>query len=186
MKTNLVPLCRPNCSISPTEKLLSWQNLRLSLSILNIHDLHGFVSIPMEINNNLLRLHCTRRKDINEERYLVIQLPTIMAVFRNEKYNQKSWSLIFSGLQKSEDSALIFALFMWNAQKEKKKNQIKIMPWASVCLGQTPGRKDTHKLSCCSSEKADPQGSNLLINRTACRKSNGGFCIQQQQTCSIK
>lgn len=67
-------------------------------------------------------------------------------IIRNQGHYEKqlSWPLIFSGLQKSEDSAFIFALFMWNAKK-KKKLQVKIMPWAFVYLGQTPGSKDTHK-----------------------------------------
>lgn len=64
-------LCRPNFSISTTEILSSWQDLRFSLCISNIHDLHRFVSLPMEISNNLLWLHYTRREAINEETHLL-------------------------------------------------------------------------------------------------------------------
>lgn len=37
--------------------ILSWQDLRFLLSFLNIHDLHSFVSLPMEKCNNLSQLH---------------------------------------------------------------------------------------------------------------------------------
>lgn len=88
-------------------------------------------------------------------------LPTVMVVFRNGEYNQKKkklWKIIFLVLNfqwatKIRRLSLYVCIFHVKCSKKPPTLQIKIMSWASVCLGQPPGSKDTHKWSGCSSGK---------------------------------
>lgn len=91
-------------------------------------------------------------------------LPTVMVVFRNGEYNQKKkklWKIIFlvlnfqwaTKIRRLSLYVCIVCIFHVKCSKKKTTLQIKIMSWASVCLGQPPGSKDTHKWSGCSSGK---------------------------------